>query len=230
MSSETSTTTGGRRISLPAVGTRLGVESARVTGRFWSTLVGFREGSYILIEMPESEIPVGLNAPFSEQDVLTIRYLADGTVVGFRATMLGRVRTPVALTVLAYPRHIQTHSLRRYPRLSCHLPCRARIGEHEIARALLRDVSEFGCQVRVAVADLPPGMTELPADATMQIEVEIPAPSGRENNRERVEGGVVGFEIQGSYALIRLRSERSLDALMNFLSAFTTRVEFGTEP
>jgi c-di-GMP-binding flagellar brake protein YcgR len=230
MSTETSTTKEGARVSLPAVGTKLGVESARVTGRFWSSLVGFREGSYILIEMPESEIPVGLNAPFSEQDVLTIRYVVDGTVVGFRAAVLGRVRAPVALTVLAYPRQIQTHSLRRYPRLSCHLPCRARIGEHELARAMLRDVSEFGCQVRVAVADLPPDTTELPADAIMQIEVEIPATSGQQSNRERVEGAVVGFEIQGSYALIRLRSERSLDALMNFLSAFTTRVEFGTEP
>lgn len=226
----TETTKGGRRISLPAVGTRLGVESARVTGRFWSTLVGFREGSYILMEMQEGEIPVGLNAPFSEQDVLTIRYVADGTVVGFRTAVLGRIRAPVALTVLAYPRQIQTHSLRRSPRMSCHLPCRARLGEHELARAMLRDVSEFGCQVRVAVEDLPPDTTELPADATMQIEVEMPGASGGESNRERVEGAVVGFEIQGSYALIRLRSERSLDALMNFLSAFTTRIEFGTEP
>lgn len=230
MNTETSTTTGGPRISLPAVGTRLGVESARVTGRFWSTLVGFREGSYLLIEMPESEIPAGMNTPFSDQDVLTIRYVADGTVVGFRAAVLGRVRAPVALTVLAYPRQIQTHSLRRYPRLSCHLPCRARIGEHELARAMLRDVSEFGCQVRVAVEDLPPDTRELPADATMQIEVEIPSSDGRESNRERVAGAVVGFEIQGNFALIRLRSERSLDTLMNFLSAFTTRIEFGTEP
>ena len=213
-------------VPMPAVGARLGVESARMTGRLWTTLVGYRDGAYLLLETPESDIPVGLVGPFQAEDVLTIRYVIDGMVVGFRAQVIGRIHAPVALTIAAFPRQYQKHALRQSPRLACHLPCVVRIGGHELPRAMLRDVSDHGCQVRVALDDLPAELKEVPADTLIELELEVPAASGGERRREKVEGQVVGFQPQAGVAMIRVKSARSLDSLMEFLSAFTTRIEF----
>lgn len=214
------------RIPMPEIGVRLGVESARMTGRLWTTLIGYRDGAYILLETPEADIPVGMVGPFQADDVLTVRYVIDGMVVGFRARVIGRIHAPVSLTIVAFPRQFQTHALRQSPRLACHLPCQARVEGHELLRAMLRDVSDHGCQVRVALDDLPEGLKELAADSPIELELDIPAESGGERRREKVAGQVVGFQPQGGFAMIRVRSEQKLDRLMEYLSAFTTRIEF----
>lgn len=213
-------------VRLPPVGSRISVESARMSGRLWTTLVGFRTDRYILIETPEAEIPAGMNAPFSNEDMLTMRYIAEGIVFGWRAPVIGRVRAPVALTVVAYPRQTQIHALRRHPRISCNLPCRGRIGEHRVPQAMLRDASDFGCQVRVARKDLPADMAELPVDVIVELEVEIPSESGAEGIVEQIRGHAVAIESHENYLAIRVQSQARLDGLMRFLSSFTTRLSF----
>ncbi len=213
-------------INLPQIGTRLSVESAHLSGRFWSTLIGYRKGSYVMLETPEGKIPPGLTVPFSEQDVLTIRYVEDGTVVGFRTPVLGRIRSPVMLTVTAYPHHVHTHALRQHPRLSCYLPCHGRIGEHTFTRALLRDVSVHGCQLRVPVENLPPDEEQVTLESEIQIELALPGEHGANTVDQRISGRVVGFESQPGYALLRVHTDADLNELMSYLSAFTARLEF----
>lgn len=211
---------------LPQVGARLGVESTRMTGRLWTTFVGYRESSYLLLETPEADIPVGMAGPFQTEDVLTIRYVVEGMVVAFRARVIGRTSTPVALTIVAFPGQFQTHALRQSPRLACRLPCVLRIEGHEMPRAMLRDVSNDGYQLRVALEDLPAEFKEVPPETRIEIELDIPDDSGQVQRREKLEGHVVGFQPQAGFAMIRVRSVQKLDRLMGFLSAFTTRIEF----
>lgn len=216
-------------IPMPPVGTRLGVESALMSGRLWSTLVGHLDGQCIILGTPEAEIPVGMKAPFSTDDTLTIRFVQEGVVVGFRASVLRRLTSPAQLTVVAWPRKIQTHGLREHPRISCHLPCQGSIGEHEVQRAMVRDVSLFGCQLRVPYEDFPPEQEELSPGTPVDLAVEIPAESGGERVSHRIIGQVVAFDGQEGYAMIRVRSEEPLEPLLNFLSTFTTRLVFPTD-
>lgn len=216
-------------IPLPPVGTRLGVESALMSGRLWSTLVGHLEGECIILATPEAEIPVGMKAPFSTDDTLTIRYVHEGVVVGFRAAVLRRLHSPAQLTVVAWPRKIQTHGLREHPRISCHLPCQGSIGEQPVQRAMVRDVSLCGCQLRVPYEDFPPEQQEFPPGTPVDLAVEIPAESGGERVSQRITGHIVAFDGQEGYAMIRVRSQEPLEPLLNFLSTFTTRLVFPTD-
>jgi len=220
---------GNVAIPMPAVGTRLGLESALMSGRLWSTLVGYLEGQLIIIETPEADIPVGMKAPFSTEDMLTLRFVNDGIVVGFRAPVLRRLHSPAQLTVVAWPKKIQTHGLREHPRISCHLPCQGSIGEHAVQRAMVRDLSLSGCQLRVPYEDFPPGQREFSPGTPVDLEVEIPAESGGERVRQRIAGKIVAFDGQEGYAMIRIRSEEPLEVLLEFLSTFTTRMVFPTD-
>lgn len=213
-------------ITLPQIGTRLSVESAHLSGRFWSRLIGYCKGSYVILEMPEAKIPPGLNTPFTEQDVLTIRYVEDGTVVAFRTPVIGRIRSPAMLTVTAYPHHVHTHTLRQHPRLSCYLPCHGRIGEYAFARALLRDISVHGCQLRVPTEHLPQEGEQTVVESDIEIELMLPGEHGENPLHQRVNGRVVGFEAESGYAMLRVHTDADLNELMNYLSAFTARIEF----
>ncbi len=216
-------------IPMPPVGTRIGLESALMSGRLWSTLVGHLEGQLIVIETPETDIPVGMKTPFSAEDILTIRFVNDGLVVGFRAPVLRRLHSPAQLTVVAWPKKIQTHGLREHPRISCHLPCQGSIGEHAVQRAMVRDVSLCGCQLRVPYEDFPPEQREFSPGTHVDLEVEIPAASGGERARQRIAGKIVAFDAQEGYAMIRVRSEEPLEVLLEFLSTFTTRLVFPSD-
>lgn len=214
---------------MPPVGTRLSLESALMSGRLWSTLVGHLDGRLIILETPETDIPVGLKAPFSADDTLTIRYVHDGVVVGLRAPILRRLHSPLSLTVVAWPRRIQTHALREHPRISCHLPCQGTIGKYSVQRAMVRDVSRSGCQLRIPTEGLPSEQREPPNGTPVDLEVEIPAGSGGEQGCQRIVGQVVASDGRAGYAIIRVRSQEPLDELLDFLSIFTTQLVFPTD-
>lgn len=215
-------------ITLPQIGTRMSVESAHLSGRFWSTLIGYRKGSYVMLETPETKIPPGLSVAFSEQDVLTIRYVENGTVVGFRTPVLGRIRAPVMLIVAAYPHHVHTHALRQHPRLSCYLPCHGRIGEHVFTRAILRDVSVHGCQLRIPVENMPPEGKQKLLEGEIEIELALLGEHGSNTIDQCINGRVVGLESQRGYAMLRVHTDADLNELMSYLSAFTARIEFSS--
>ena len=216
-------------VPMPPVGTRIGLESALMSGRLWSTLVGHLEGQLIIIETPETDIPVGMKPPFSAEDTLTIRFVNDGLVVGFRVPVLRRLHSPAQLTVVAWPKKIQTHGLREHPRISCHLPCQGSIGEHAVQRAMVRDVSLCGCQLRVPYEDVPPEQRDFSPGTNVDLEVEIPAGSGDERARQRIAGKIVASDAQEGYAMIRVRSEEPMEVLLEFLSTFTTRLVFPSD-
>lgn len=213
-------------VVMPEVGTRISLESARLTGRMWSRLIGWKEGAYLLIETPEAHLPAGITTAFSVDDILTVRYMDDGLIVGFRSPVLGRIVKPWPLTVVAYPHHVQTHSLRRHPRLACYLPCRVKLEDIEFTRAVIRDVSLNGCRIRIPVEDLAGMGEETPAagaavDTPVTLHVQLP----EDPEPQVIAGRVVSFDREPAYAMLRLETTVELRTLVEFVGMFTTRLE-----
>ncbi|MCC5869373.1 MAG: flagellar brake protein [Gammaproteobacteria bacterium] len=213
-------------VVMPDVGTRISVESARLSGRMWSRIIGWKDHQYLLIETPEAHLPLGITAAFSEDDSLTLRYMNDGMIIGFRTPVLGRMTKPYPLTVVAYPNNVQTHSLRRHPRLNCYLPCRVQLGETEFSRAVIRDVSLNGCRIRIPAEELvesvdledtPEGRAETP----VTVHVQLP----EDTEPQVVAGRLVSFDREAAYAMLRLESTAELHSLVEFVGMFTTRFD-----
>lgn len=216
---------GGRMpLLIPEVGTRVSLESTRLTGRMWSRIVGWKEQQYLLLETPEAHLPAGITTAFSVNDVLTLRYMDDGVIVGFRSPVLGRITQPYPLTIVAYPHHAEKHSLRRHPRMACYLPCQVQLGELEIARAVIRDVSLNGCRIRIpaqALSILDDTAPELAVDTPIVVHVQLPD----DPEPHAVAGRVVSFDQEAAYAMLRMESAVELVSLVEFVGMFTTRLE-----
>jgi c-di-GMP-binding flagellar brake protein YcgR len=111
-----------RALRLPmAPGTALFLEY-RIGGqsiKLKTTLVGFREEEYLIIQTPRKE---GALFALPEAAEMIIRFLASGHVYGFPAHVLRVLGPPFYLTFLAFPQSIETVSLRDTPRLQVVLP------------------------------------------------------------------------------------------------------------
>jgi hypothetical protein len=223
------TAVGESRLSAPAVGTRVSLESTRLTGRMWSTLVGWRSDGYLLLETPEHHIPPGITTAFSAEDVLTVRFMSDGLIVGFRAPVIGRISHPVGLTVVAWPAQVQTHSLRRDPRLACYLPCRISAAGRSLGQAVVVDISLHGCCVRLS-AEAQVEEDVLAEDTAAQagftpderIELEVPLPEA--DGSVTVTGRLVSVEQPGRHYVLRVASDAPLQRLVDFVGMFVTRM------
>lgn len=141
----------GTRLAI-ALGAPLQVDAPRVNGRFRAELAGMLPDVCLILTHP----PV----LYSTGDSITVRYLHQGTVYGFRTDVRTVVTHPVKLLIVGYPRDVQEQNLRQSPRLECTLPCRIAGAAGEAQTGLLRDISRDGCQVL------------LTRDETMSFEVD----------------------------------------------------------
>lgn len=106
-----------------------------------SVVVGFERGQYLIVRTPAT---VTLWPYIRKEKQTTVRYLHDGTVYGFRTTILGVTEEPVRLTFLAYPRTIETINLRKEERVPCLLTAGAKI--HGLMyKGVVLDISAGGC-------------------------------------------------------------------------------------
>ncbi|MBI5463219.1 MAG: flagellar brake protein [Gammaproteobacteria bacterium] len=110
----------GTRINIE-MGTPLFVEIDGIEGKLKSKLIGLEPGSYLVIATPHG--PPGARSKFTPGNRVTLRYVNQGSVYGFETGILGDVRTPVNLLLIAYPRMIVEKSLRKAERFDCYIPC-----------------------------------------------------------------------------------------------------------
>ena len=83
-------------------------------------LVGYSNGEFLIIKTPRIQgVSIsnakGLNA-------LVVRYLHDGSVFGFQATLLRLIGPPFYVCFLSFPTKIEEISLRRNPRIAVVIP------------------------------------------------------------------------------------------------------------
>ena len=81
-----------------------------------------------------------------------IRYVHGGNIYGFRTTLIGLIREPVRLVVLAYPDLVESMNLRKEERFPCMLPVilkeAARMNDEEY-HGVVSDLSTGGCGCEV---------------------------------------------------------------------------------
>ena len=137
----------GRKVNAP-VGTEFLLSPEGMNSRFKSILVGIGFDSYLIVTTPQM---TGSANKLSIGAKTLVRYMAEGSVHGFEATILGNVVRPVRLTFLSYPKFVQSHNLRRYPRAACHIPAVALAGDREYL-GLIVDLSRSGCRFSFRVS------------------------------------------------------------------------------
>lgn len=149
---------------------RLSLEAA-AGARLNVRLLGSVAGSYIALrDLPARYGNMDFTLHYGEQVV--VRYLHEGTVVGFRSYVLNMVKEPERLLFIAYPNEVQEYALRRANRIKCTLPCQLFVQGEQHA-AVVADLSETGCQCvvrRLPERDLGSG------EALQDEMVEIEAP------------------------------------------------------
>lgn len=168
-------------------------------------LIGWREGLYIVTELPYSG---GQPAATAAGEPCIVRYALDGKLVGYRSRIRAWQTQPEALLFLGFPDKIEEILLRKYPRIPMHqpvliYPVLAKTAVMEVARdtpldGLMTDLSVQGCR-----ATVPTEAPELQPGAKVRLEFELPGIgrianlTGIVKNRDAQKSRThVGFEFQ----------------------------------
>ncbi|OLN25907.1 hypothetical protein DVDV_3026 [Desulfovibrio sp. DV] len=140
-------------------GTRLILEVTGLPEKFASACVGHARGRFVVTQMPV--LPETTREAFYQMlypdNAVIVRYLHEGTVVGFTAQVIKCIQIPFPLIFLTFPKRLESHDLRRHPRVSCCLPGQAVINGEGVAGMVL-DLSHSGCLFSATVPDTPPSV------------------------------------------------------------------------
>jgi c-di-GMP-binding flagellar brake protein YcgR len=111
-------------------------------GSYGSTLVGMERNRYLICTAPP--LP-SLWAVLNEWNQIIVRYVVQGTVYGFKCSLLGVTEKPERLVFLSYPENIEVVNLRQHERVSCLIPGEMKL-EEKTFRGALVDLSMGGCR------------------------------------------------------------------------------------
>ncbi|EHJ49417.1 type IV pilus assembly PilZ [Solidesulfovibrio carbinoliphilus subsp. oakridgensis] len=131
-------------------GTKMLLEVAGYGDKLATACVGHARGRFVVVQMP-GQADSGRDALYqmlAPDNAAIVRYLHEGTVVGFSARIIKWIQVPFPLVFLTYPARLESHDLRRHPRVSCCLPGKAGLGGAAVAGMIL-DLSLSGCQFSV---------------------------------------------------------------------------------
>lgn len=110
-------------------------------GEARTSLIGMEAGSFIIVRTP----PItDISTKLYQKNHAILRYLYNGSVYGFRATLLELIRKPLNFAIFSYPGKLEQINLRRHERVSCRLVAEMSI-EDKLYRGWLTDISEGGC-------------------------------------------------------------------------------------
>jgi len=156
-------------------GASLHIQVGQHDSRMESTLVGIRQGKYLLITMPTGPHP-SIEGLDEEGTPLIVRYIHKGNVYGFKSSILNVVMRPEKLLAIYYPAQVEVYELRNYPRLSCFLPARVTISKQVIDGSVI-DISKTGAQYRCSAGQDIDQLREQIGE-TLQLEVQLPGSDG----------------------------------------------------
>lgn len=138
----------GDRLALE-IGTRMAVTLDGMQqgpeGRIAADLVGMVHFEYIILRLPW--VP-GLRTRLVGGASVTVRFVSNGELCGFQASVITHIAKPSLLLFLEYPEVIEKLALRQHKRVQCALPVQlhSRRGD---ALGVIADLSRGGCQMAV---------------------------------------------------------------------------------
>lgn len=132
-------------------------------------IVGYHAYEYIIAAV---RLPKSIRDGLSYKDEIVIKYLHEGTVYGFRSTILNHITRPAPLLFFTYPESLEKLDLRKASRTSCNIDGTIFTMEGKGYECLVLNVSETGCKVAVAVTARDP-LNSLEAGGDMLVAMQL---------------------------------------------------------
>jgi hypothetical protein len=154
-------TSTGKPFSLP-VGIPLQLEIGDVSVKMNSMSIGYVGDKCLIVKYPNTGGFGSISNKLFKGNKITVRYVNDGSVIGFQSDLLGVAVDPVRVLFLDYPKAIARHSLRAAKRIGCCLPADLVIDHMKsedfipetFRGGIVEDISELGCSYRM-IRDFP---------------------------------------------------------------------------
>ena len=147
------------------IGTIVLVNFARSSNAIKGVYVGMEPGAYIIIRFPSG---AGVHDYLYEGSEAVIKYISFGKVFGFRTEVMGYMyKKGLILCVLAFPKEIETHKLRREQRVDFLVPAQLTVAGN-VLDGFVVDISPGGC--RFSLDESP---DNLPFDFSVITEVTL---------------------------------------------------------
>jgi hypothetical protein len=128
-------------------GTKMLLEVGGLPGKLATVSVGHAKGRFVVTHlpvMPEAGRESLHQMLYPDNGVIA-RFLLEGTVMGFSATIIRTVQLPFPLLFLTYPSRLESLDLRRHRRVPCCIPALIDLAETQ-AQGMIVDLSLTGCQ------------------------------------------------------------------------------------
>jgi len=151
------------------IGSRLSLELRGIELKLNSMIIGYVKGKFVLSSIPV--VPeVNRNNLFQHiyngNDV-TVRYLQEGMVLGFKSEILHFTFAPIPLLFLTYPERVETYNLRNAPRITCFFPAQTHLAGQPRS-SVISNISLTGCCIYLDGATAK--LQNLDIDDTVRIE------------------------------------------------------------
>lgn len=125
------------------LGTRMLMSLNGSDGKHGTELIGLNSYEYLILKMPM--VP-GIRNRMMPGEALTIRYMLQGTIIGFKTHVITQISKPSALVFVEYPDTLEQYELRSYKRLKCLIPAEIH-SSHGVQKAAIVDLSAGGCKL-----------------------------------------------------------------------------------
>lgn len=126
-----------------ALGTRLLLSVNGTEGKHGTELVGLNPYEYLILKMP---LVPGIRSRMAPGEALTMRFIHQGTIIGFRTHIITQINKPSALIFVEYPDVLEQYELRTHKRLRCLIPAEMH-SAYGINRGAIVDLSAGGCKM-----------------------------------------------------------------------------------
>lgn len=125
--------------------TLLHVEPLGMGDKFCAKLVGRVTGEYIMVSMPPHLL---INEFLREGKLLTVRYMNESNVYGFRTSVISLINVPAKLLFCEYPDTLEQVQVRGSTRIACCIPVGVAMpNETALLDGMIIDISAKGCRI-----------------------------------------------------------------------------------
>jgi len=137
-------------------------------------------GRYLIIRISENDLIGNFRSDNVRQSPMIVRYLHNGTVYGFRSSIVNIVLVPAKLFFVTYPTKLDEFSALSGSRHECILPAMTLIG-NDLVDMVILDISKQGClcMIKTEGMDHDKIYAGVNVNNTIDIKVQFPGAEGK---------------------------------------------------
>jgi c-di-GMP-binding flagellar brake protein YcgR len=107
--------------------------------------IGLMPDEYVVVRVP---LVPGIRNRLEPDSPVELRFLEQGSLVGFRTEVIAYQATPFSLMFVRYPQRLDRHELRKEKRMECRLATLISKGDSQW-KGVTVDISKGGCHCRL---------------------------------------------------------------------------------